>query len=113
MQKKELGDWLEVYARRGVEEKQEWSAPDGDASDVNGNAWEKAREQAMKCANPRFVLRQWLLEEVIRKVERDPSTGRNVLAKVMQVRGDVVIGNTPSYYARSIAERCPDGNTTV
>ena len=56
----------------------EWVAePDYDA----------ARERAVKAANPRFVLRQWLLEEVIKKVETDPTTGKRVLAKVLEVRG--------------------------
>ncbi|KAI6018084.1 hypothetical protein BKA83DRAFT_4318207 [Pisolithus microcarpus] len=36
-------------------------------------------------SNPRFVLRQWLLEEVIKKVEDDPATGKHVLGKVMQM----------------------------
>ena len=40
----------------------------------------------MKSVNPRFVLRQWLLEEVIKKVEEDSKTGKQVLAKVFQVR---------------------------
>ena len=39
----------------------------------------------MRAANPRFVLKQWVLEEVIRKVESDPGTGKRVLAKVLQV----------------------------
>lgn len=47
--------------------------------------WEAAREKAARDANPRFVLRQWVLEEVIRKVEEDAVSGRRVLRKVLQV----------------------------
>ena len=70
--------WLGKYADRIDSEALEWVAePDYDA----------ARERAVKAANPRFVLRQWLLEEVIKKVETDPTTGKRVLAKVLEVRG--------------------------
>jgi uncharacterized protein YdiU (UPF0061 family) len=69
--------WLGKYADRIDREPSEWAAePDYDA----------ARERAVKAANPRFVLRQWLLEEVIKKVETDPTTGKRVLAKVLEVR---------------------------
>jgi len=68
--------WLEKYANRIDREASEWAAePDYDA----------ARERTAKAANPRFVLRQWLLEEVIKKVETDPTTGKHVLAKVLQM----------------------------
>ena len=70
-------EWLEKYANRIDREASEWAAePEYDA----------ARERAVKAANPRFVLRQWLLEEVIKKVEADPATGKHVLAKVLKVR---------------------------
>ena len=69
--------WLGKYADRIDREASEWAAePDYDA----------ARERAARAANPRFVLRQWLLEEVIKKVETDPTTGKRVLAKVLEVR---------------------------
>lgn len=69
--------WLEKYASRIDLDAPEWAGePDYDA----------AREKAVKAANPRFVLRQWLLEEVIKKVETDPTTGKRILAKVMEVR---------------------------
>jgi len=35
--------------------------------------------------NPRFVLRQWVLEEVIKKVEKDPDSGKKILGKVLQM----------------------------
>ena len=46
---------------------------------------DREREKEMKGVNPRFVLRQWLLEEVIKKVEMDSDSGKRVLAKVMHV----------------------------
>lgn len=71
-------DWLRKYAERINAEILEgvW----GDT--------EKAKEERKECmrlVNPRFVLRQWLLEEVIRRVERDSTSGKRVLAKVLQV----------------------------
>ena len=69
--------WLEAYGQRIESEKKEWL--DIDDIDI-------AREKEMKAVNPRFVLRQWLLEEVIEGVERDPTSGKRVLAKVMHVR---------------------------
>lgn len=68
--------WLEAYARRIEDEKAEWSG----VTDVDSE-----RERETKLANPRFVLRQWVLEEVIAKVERDADSGKRVLAKVMHV----------------------------
>lgn len=67
--------WLEKFARRIEEEVGEHGV---------GNDLE-ARRDAVRQANPRFVLRQWVLEEVIAKVERDADSGKRVLAKVMQV----------------------------
>jgi serine/tyrosine/threonine adenylyltransferase len=69
--------WLDKYARRIESERGEWG------SDVDADA---ERERAARGANPRFVLRQWVLEEVIKKVEMDADSGRRVLAKVMHVR---------------------------
>ncbi|KAI6154837.1 hypothetical protein BKA82DRAFT_375752 [Pisolithus tinctorius] len=69
--------WLDAYAARIESEKTGggWAGEDFD----------EARGRAAIAANPRFVLRQWLLEEVIKKVEADPTTGRHILAKVMQM----------------------------
>lgn len=66
--------WLDKYARRIESESEEWG------SDVD-----REREKAARAANPRFVLRQWVLEEVIKKVESDSDSGKRVLAKVMHV----------------------------
>jgi len=75
--------WLETYARRIESERGDWvqGEPDGDV-DFD---FDKERERAAKAANPRFVLRQWVLEEVISKVERDTESGKRVLAKVLFV----------------------------
>jgi len=74
--------WLEKYAARIESEKEEWIS----ASSEGEGDWQAHREKKMRRANPRFVLRQWVLEEVITKVEADAQNGRHVLAKVMQVR---------------------------
>ncbi|KAF8623655.1 hypothetical protein AX17_007354 [Amanita inopinata Kibby_2008] len=71
---KDLCEWFEAYAQRVKSEKEEWGA------DMNAE-----REMAAKGANPRFVPRQWLLEEVITKVERDVDSGKRVLAKVLHM----------------------------
>lgn len=68
--------WLESYAVRIESERDDW-----------GEDMDKEREEFGRLANPRFVLRQWVLEEVIAKVEKDPDSGKRVLAKVMHVSG--------------------------
>ena len=72
--------WLEHYATRIKDEEVEWTAAASADIDIDNE-----RKQEMKNVNPRFVLRQWLLEEVIEKVERDSDSGKRVLAKVMHV----------------------------
>ncbi|KAI0049779.1 UPF0061-domain-containing protein [Auriscalpium vulgare] len=66
--------WLEKLAAR-VEGEVE-----GDAD----AALEKWAER-VRAANPRFVLRQWVLEEVIARVEADAESGKRVLGKIMQM----------------------------
>ena len=68
--------WLERYAARIEDERAEWTG----STDVDS-----ARATEMRGANPRFVLRQWVLEDVIKRVERDSDSGKRVLAKVMHV----------------------------
>lgn len=70
----ELMAWLDKYAARIESERDEWG------TDSDGE-----RRKAARAANPRFILRQWLLEEVISRVERDVDSGKRVLAKVLQV----------------------------
>lgn len=76
----EWKQWLEMFAKRIEEDKLAWIG--GDISEDN---WAEKRKEKMERANPRFILRQWLLEEVIGKVEKDPETGKRVLAKVLEV----------------------------
>jgi uncharacterized protein YdiU (UPF0061 family) len=68
--------WFERYAERILSERDEWNA---------GENWDSMRENAAKGANPRFVLRQWVLEEVIKKVAQDAESGKRILGKVLQV----------------------------
>ncbi|KAJ6531706.1 hypothetical protein B0H19DRAFT_1188115 [Mycena capillaripes] len=66
--------WLDVYARRIERDAEEW-----------GEDMDAQRTRAGRAANPRFVLRQWLLQEVIAVVEKDSVRGRRVLAKVLHM----------------------------
>ncbi|KAK7690812.1 hypothetical protein QCA50_005912 [Cerrena zonata] len=62
-------------------ERNEW-VKDGAEGEVD---LDSAREKEAKEANPRFVLRQWVLEEVIKAVEKDASSGKRILRKVLQM----------------------------
>lgn len=76
--KKSLLPWLKVYAERVSSEKASWQGEDGD--------WEEARCREMRRQNPRFVLRQWLLEETIKKLEHGSGLPRRqVLSNIMKV----------------------------
>jgi serine/tyrosine/threonine adenylyltransferase len=72
--------WFQKYADRVHSERDEWLA-----ATCTGEDWLTARQKAANGANPRFVLRQWVLEEVIKKVESDAESGKKVLGKVLQV----------------------------
>ncbi|KAJ7158837.1 hypothetical protein C8R46DRAFT_1110498 [Mycena filopes] len=67
--------WLEIYARRIEREAKQWDGVNMDAE----------RTAAARAANPRFVLRQWLLQEVIAAVEKESVSGRRILAKVLHM----------------------------
>jgi uncharacterized protein YdiU (UPF0061 family) len=85
---KQWKNWLEKYAARIESEREEWvSTGEGSEGD-----WQAQREKEARLANPRFILRQWVLEEVIAKVEADAQNGRHVLAKVMQVSPSMLVG---------------------
>ena len=71
--------WLMKYSSRISKERDEWGP--GSQEEVD-----RIREKEMDGVNPRFVLRQWVLEEVIAKVEKDAVSGRKILAKVLEVR---------------------------
>ncbi|QRW18397.1 hypothetical protein RhiXN_03321 [Rhizoctonia solani] len=70
--------WLEKYAVRIVEDQETagWSLDE--------------REESMKSVNPRFVLRQWVLEEVIATVDKDNLAGRAALMKTLEAGSFVV-----------------------
>ena len=74
--------WLRAYAARIESERDLWDAGE-EGVDVDAE-----RERAMRAANPRFVLRQWVLEEVIRRVEADADSGKHVLGKTLKVSTD-------------------------
>lgn len=52
-------EWLKVYQER-VE-----------ASEREKGGDVRSRQECMQAANPRFILRQWILEEAIKRLERD------------------------------------------
>jgi len=74
----DLRAWLTKYSNRMLEEREEWDGSSQEEIDA-------LREKQMKAANPRFVLRQWVLEEAIAKVEKDAASGSRVLAKVLKM----------------------------
>jgi len=84
--RKEVKTWLDNYAHRIMNEKEAWVQKlSGKEENPNDDMWEKERRDSMLRFNPRFVLRQWVLEEVIKKVEQDPYKGKRILAKVMEM----------------------------
>lgn len=81
--------WLETYSTRILSEESLWTSQNS----ANSN-WLSARQDSMKSYNPRFVLRQWVLEELIAKCEKNQSEGqgeeglnesRVLLAKMLEV----------------------------
>jgi uncharacterized protein YdiU (UPF0061 family) len=95
--------WFEQYVSRasGPEEKEAWAQIVLDESDeaarlygVDGgksssDGWAEKRKRAMERVNPRFVLRQWVLEELIAQLEGMQSLqeGRQALARILDVSG--------------------------
>lgn len=74
--------WLNKFAIRIEEDKSKWVS----SVEIEGSEeWYARRQKEIIGANPRFILRQWILEEVIAKVETDPVSGRTILAKVLEV----------------------------
>lgn len=57
--------WLRTYAER--------------------RKYDDAGKESMHRANPRFILRQWVLEEVIKRVTDDALSGRRILAKILHM----------------------------
>jgi uncharacterized protein YdiU (UPF0061 family) len=75
-------NWLAAYAKRIQSEHADAESLGWDS---DFQKMEDQREKEMRASNPRFVLRQWVLEDVIKKVERDSDSGKRVLAKVMHM----------------------------
>lgn len=94
--KTDLSPWLARFAER-VQQEQEvaaWSEADVAPSDRgvdldSEGGWEDKRQAEMLRSNPNFVLRQWVLEELIAKLEETGveriEEGRMALAKVLDV----------------------------
>ncbi|KAG8988795.1 hypothetical protein FRB90_002532, partial [Tulasnella sp. 427] len=98
-------DWLEflqVYAARInlPEERAAWKdsidTEDDSTPSDSSQRWEAAREAYAKQYNPRFVLRQWVLEELISKLQNEakdagnrdlekPTEGRDALNKILRM----------------------------
>ena len=87
---KRIADWLAVWQERVL---QDWGSPssakvdasgeDGPAATVVSDATDAERMAAMKRVNPNFVPRGWILDEVIRRVEKGGE--RDVLKRVMHL----------------------------
>ena len=96
----DLSSWLGTYAKRVQQpaEVEVWTSTEVPTSKedqtsygeaTSGDGWEAKRETMMKRVNPRFVLRQWVLEEAISELERTGvakiQEGRRILAKILDV----------------------------
>ncbi|KAI1820662.1 hypothetical protein F4861DRAFT_522246 [Xylaria intraflava] len=68
-----IGEWLERWRQRVLED---W----GDGSSVSEEV-DAQRTEAMKKVNPSFIPRGWILDEIIRRVEKNKE--RDVLDRVM------------------------------
>ncbi|KAI1431553.1 hypothetical protein GGR50DRAFT_697906 [Xylaria sp. CBS 124048] len=71
--RKRIGAWLETWRQRILED---W----GDGSSISDEA-DAQRSEAMKKVNPSFIPRGWILDEIIRRVEKQKE--RDVLERVM------------------------------
>ncbi|TAQ90840.1 hypothetical protein B7494_g836 [Chlorociboria aeruginascens] len=68
--RKRIGEWLERWRNRVYED---WG-PDGE---------DEARQTEMKKVNPKFIPKGWVLDELIRRVEKEGD--REILDRVMQM----------------------------
>lgn len=73
--RKRVGEWLEKWRQRILED---W----GDGQSVSDEQ-DKERMRAMKKVNPNFIPRGWILDEVIKRVEKEDE--REVLDRIMQL----------------------------
>lgn len=73
-----LKPWFSKYAAAIEQDRSLWEAA--------GDKWEEKRSAEMRAVNPRFVLRQWLLEETIKKLEHGQGHARRkLLGDIMHV----------------------------
>ncbi|KAL6698990.1 hypothetical protein J3F84DRAFT_345898 [Trichoderma pleuroticola] len=75
--KERIAKWLEKWRLRVLED---WGSESSDALSEDQDA---ERRQAMKQVNPNFVPRGWILDEVIRRVEKEGE--RQVLERIMHM----------------------------
>jgi uncharacterized protein YdiU (UPF0061 family) len=69
--------WLEKFKVRIELDANEWKSDAG--------SWLETREKEMKNYNPRFVPRQWVMEELIKKLQEDEITARPMLTKILEM----------------------------
>lgn len=74
--REQIAQWLEKWRARIVED---WKDDGGELSSEK----DEERVKAMKQVNPNFVPRSWILDELIKRVERDGE--RDVLDRVMHM----------------------------
>lgn len=73
-----LKPWLKHYAAVIEQNRDAWETTEGN--------WEDKRSAEMRSVNPRFTLRQWLLEETIKKLEHGEGLPRRkILGDIMRV----------------------------
>lgn len=78
--RKRVAGWLEKWRSRVV---QDWGVEGEDGSEKQDEAQEKARIEAMKLVNPNFIPRSFILDEIIKRVEKQGE--RDVLDRVMHM----------------------------
>ena len=74
--RRRVGEWLGKWRERIIED---W----GDGSKPDASGAEEERMRAMKAVNPNFTPRGWIMDEVIKRVERGGE--RDVLRRVMHM----------------------------
>jgi len=94
----EFKTWLAKYSSRILKERKEWGS--GSQEEIDA-----LRRKEMNGVNPRFVLRQWVLEEVIAKVEKDAASGRRILARVLEMATNPY----EPWGAEGVSEACSNG----
>lgn len=109
--------WMKRFAERASTSEEQAAWPkDGlhGGSRNEASEWEDRRKKEMLTVNPRFVLRQWVLEELISQLEavdleneESLAEGRRRLAKVLDVSATLtaLIGRCHSILLKRMAKR--------